>query len=657
MCVKMTSNEPSLFDDLLKEIDHVTEQYKSTEILSDEMVAYHNHRTGHQAYHSTGRAIAIQSLSAGLRKRYIGPTRADIPSSLDRSESAIVEFLEDNERCRAFNESNFPHNLDNFCQTVLGEAKLLLADALDSNTGSVLNLEAIAHGLRTGPGSSSGISQEASMYGRLCDGPMTFSSPDVASVYKACILTSRLTTVTEAIRLQLKGEEDSFNTFATFLSVPKTNLKNRGICTQPSGNMALQLSTHNVLAGSLRSHFGIDLESQQESNRTLAYIGSFGRKSMKNASWEFCTVDLSRASNFPWLLIMHIFPENWVEWLDLIRSHTMLVSDRPIVKSMCSSMGNGFTFALMTILLSSIIKVLYSLANLPEYDTHPIFGRQKTWAVYGDDIIVDKSVLFALKKVLSAFGFLYNDKKSCTEGFFRESCGADYYMGYSTRPVFVETLQTQADIYSLLNRLVLWGVYHSVDLKPALDVLRRALGKDVLRVPNWEDVCAGLHVPFSQSVQKPPYVPLVIREVLNVGNIPYRCSIAKPSVRILEREYVQKRFYCDIHTKAMLSYDYVYKTKNYAKNQPGMLLCILGGSVRMGQYGVRPLGPPRYKEVWKIAPGWGDPKLFDSIAVPLRRDAISSVYRLWEEYAVRNLSVKIPKLRTAAQALRAGYTD
>lgn len=665
MCSEKTSMEPSLFDHLIKELGYVTQKYQviggidTSTIQPETLYAYHDSRTGREALHSAGRAIAIASLVPGLRKRYIGHTCDDIPTGEDRESAAVLEFLEDNARCREFNNSAFPYNLDGFCQEILGECRMLLADVLDSNTGSVLTLEAVAQNLATGPGSSSGVKNRivddkddlrSSMYARLCEGPMSFGSPDVAGVYKACILTTRLMSVTEAIRYHLYGMSDSFYTPATFLSVPKTNLKNRGICTQPSGNMALQLSTHGILSDALMRRFDCNLEIQQEFNGRLAYLGSFGQRSMENHSWNFCTGDLSRASNFPWLLIQNMFPELWVNWLDLIRSHTMLVGGLPIKKEMCSSMGNGFTFSLMTMILSAIVKVLYKYADLPEYDVHPIWGKMKTWAVYGDDIIVDKSVVTALRKVLAAFGFLWNDKKSCVLGFFRESCGQDYFGGYPTRPVFVETLRTQTDIYSLLNRLVLWGVTHSVDLDPALQILRNALGRDVLRVPNWEDVSHGLHVPFSMCVHKPLDVPFVISALLNQGNVPYSTLMPKPCIRVLERYTSGKRYYSDVGSREKLSFDFTLVKKRYAKNLPGMLYCMLAGSVRNGTYGVRPSGSTSYKTCWRIAPGWGDPTQYRDIAFPLRWDVTLSVYGLWEEYVKRNLGK--PKLHSGSKTLQ-----
>jgi hypothetical protein len=304
-------------------------------------------------------------------------------------------------------------------------------------------------------------------------------------------------------------------------------------------------------------------------------------------------------------------------------------------------MGNGFTFSLMTILLSAIVKVLYSLADIAEVDIHPSLGKMKTWAVYGDDIIVDKRVFNALTKVLKDVGFLVNENKTFSEGLFRESCGGDFYNGSPVRPVFLEKLETQADILSLLNRLALWGVLHSVDLNRSLFLLRSKLDKDCPRVPNWEDVSSGLHVPFSHAVQTPAYVPRKIRDMCNVGNLPYECMIVRPETRALFQESSRRIPYTEIVRRELLYYDSTFEVKVIAQNQPGILLGMLDGSVRAGIVSIRPMGDVRQTRSWKIAPSWGDPSQFlESTAMGLRSLATVGVYRLWEEYVRRNVFTK-----------------
>lgn len=73
---------------------------------------------------------------------------------------------------------------------------------------------------------------------------------------------------------------------------------------------------------------------------------------------------------------------------------------------MLSPMGNGYTFSVMTLLITAIARELDSFAH-----------------VFGDDLIVSSDVVDTCVSVLSTIGFKTNSKKTFTEGNFRESCG------------------------------------------------------------------------------------------------------------------------------------------------------------------------------------------------------------------------------------------
>lgn len=637
----MSNKKLSLFDALI-EVLTLELGTKTTHVLQEALANDHYHGTIGKADCHPGRDFAISALLPGLQKRYVGPTcEPGCISNEERERIAIEEFLEDNARCKSFNEEFDYTALGPFERTVWGEVIVLLEDALVGRGDCPLNLKAIAGSIHSGPGASSDVTGLAGSYGRLADGPMSFSNESVYHTYKACTNMYRLSYVSEAVRRQMFGDADTFNSVANFLSVLKTNKKNRGICTQPSGNMALQLATHDVLCGVLKTSFGCDLSTQQDHNRLLAYCGSLGQKSWLTHSWHWCTLDLSRASNFPLVLIQLLFPSVWSTWITHIRSHSIKIDGGVVEKHMCSSMGNGFTFSLMTVLLSAIVKVLYSLAGLPEYDVHPLHGRQKTWAVYGDDIIVDQRVFNALNKVLDAFGFLVNKKKTYSgDTLFRESCGADFYDGYPVRPVFVEQLQTQSDLLSLTNRLVRWGALHSVDLPETLKFLRLNIGKDVHRVPCWEDVTSGLHVPFECAVKSPVGVPKKISELLNKGNIPYTCLVPVAKRKVLFVENTRQVKYTDIATREVYSYSLTF-IKKEGNNPAGIILHMLGGSVRNGRVGMRSLNVD-YEEVWKIAPSWGDFSYFTDTAIQVRLGVGLFAYSLWERYLLRNYFLRKP---------------
>ena len=95
-----------------------------------------------------------------------------------------------------------------------------------------------------------------------------------------------------------------------------------------------------------------------------------------------------------------------------------------------SSMGNGFTFPLETLLFYSLARAVlkYMHASAEEWDM---------LSVYGDDITLPSRCFSLLTEVFTECGFLVNSRKSFSDGPFRESCGADYLRSIDIRPFYV----------------------------------------------------------------------------------------------------------------------------------------------------------------------------------------------------------------------------
>jgi hypothetical protein len=343
-------------------------------------------------------------------------------------------------------------------------------------------------------------------------------------------------------------------------------------------------------------------------------------------------------------------------------------------------MGNGYTFALMTLFFSATVKTLYDLSDIPEYGIFQINGvpeRRKTWAVYGDDIIVDKRVYSALISIMTSFGLIINIQKTCSDPYrqklpptaydsllrkgspgdlfvpvFRESCGGDYMDGRSVRPVFVESLDTQADVFSIFNRLVLWGVTHSVNLKNSLELLVSAIPlEDRLRVPNWEDVSHGFHVPVclaypnKKNFRIPEGFPREMQDSKNFRGRWYEHLSPKPKQRALFYERVTEAKYSCVLTRNVYVNKMTIQRERQSRpitNDPGLVLSVIGGYVRGGKYGIRDNGTVLYTKSWSWCPSWGDPSLF-SLESRSTRPQASHVYVLWEKYLVRNIVFKFIK--------------
>lgn len=203
-----------------------------------------------------------------------------------------------------------------------------------------------------------------------------------------------------------------------FSTVPKDAFKDRCIETQPTINVFLQLGLGRCMRDRLRG-IGIDL-SDQSANQRLALEGS--------VTGKLATIDLSNASDtIARAVVRRVFPPVWLCIMDRLRTRQIYFDGewRPLERY--SSMGNGFTFELESMLFYAICRA--------------VCGPKAIVSVYGDDIIVPTKYFQSVLSALTFFGFAANPKKSF--GYttsFRESCGKDYFMGVNVRPHFIKEL-------------------------------------------------------------------------------------------------------------------------------------------------------------------------------------------------------------------------
>lgn len=214
--------------------------------------------------------------------------------------------------------------------------------------------------------------------------------------------------------------------------VDKNALTKRSMESQPTLNSLLQLGIGDWMTKCLK-RAGIDI-SDQSVNQRLARAGSL--------SGEFATIDLSSASDtIAYQLVKYLLPANWFELLSSARCASTTVGRGKHAVSLrlekFSAMGNGFTFPLETLIFWAL--------------TTASCHRGAVISVYGDDIIVPSRDYDAVSHTLRAAGFTLNEKKSFHSGCFRESCGADYYLGVDIRPCYVDTDVTPMFLFKLHN--------------------------------------------------------------------------------------------------------------------------------------------------------------------------------------------------------------
>lgn len=219
-------------------------------------------------------------------------------------------------------------------------------------------------------------------------------------------------------------------------TVPKNAKTDRTIAVEPHVNAFLQRGIGITIRSILKSH-GFDLRSQ-ERNQHYAKIGS------KDGS--LATLDLKGASDtVSRKLVQLMLPHDWYTLLNSCRSPMFRNEQGEWVRyHKFSSMGNGYTFELETLIFASLALSTCNYLGL----------QQPVVCVYGDDIVIPTEAVDLYEEVLETCGFTVNRKKSFSSGPFRESCGQDYFHGVNVRPFFVrQELRSLEAIYPMANNL------------------------------------------------------------------------------------------------------------------------------------------------------------------------------------------------------------
>jgi hypothetical protein len=221
--------------------------------------------------------------------------------------------------------------------------------------------------------------------------------------------------------------------------VPKNSKTYRPICVEPVLNSLYQKGVGGFIKRRLRK-FGVDLYDQTR-NQELARVGS--------EQGNLCTIDLKSASDTVSIsLVFSLLPFDWACWLSELRTGVVEYGDELIRLEKFSSMGNGFTFELESLLfyglMWGVVNHLRQIGELGESEDASI-------GVYGDDLIIPTQGYELAKRVLSYCGFDVNPKKSFCTGPFRESCGADFFLGNDLRPFYLRKELSDQVLYSFHN--------------------------------------------------------------------------------------------------------------------------------------------------------------------------------------------------------------
>jgi hypothetical protein len=206
-------------------------------------------------------------------------------------------------------------------------------------------------------------------------------------------------------------------------AVPKSAKTHRLIAVEPRANSFLQKGVGGFIRSRLK-RVGVNLDDQKrnQDGAKRAYTD------------RLATLDLKAASDTVAIeLVYELLPLDWALLLDDLRSkYIETMSGEKVRLEKFSSMGNGFTFELESLIFWAITRsVVDALQGGGEV------------LVYGDDIICPQSCAPRVIDVLAFIGFTVNDQKSFTEGNFYESCGKHFFQGKEVTPIYQkETIVT-----------------------------------------------------------------------------------------------------------------------------------------------------------------------------------------------------------------------
>jgi len=512
-----------------------------------------------------------------LKKLSVGMTPATTQVALDK-------FLAVNKSCQ---EWTLPSSIDEKTSVILGTLRKTLDDfwheggyALCDHPSYMLDRASV------GPGANRSA-RGGSFYSKLFASPLSCSRIGLYHWYAHYIRSFPRWQSAENFRHSHYGPARTVPSNRLSF-VPKNDKESRSICTEPTLNTMFQLGFGRILEGRLLRLFGISLQDQQFKNRALARLGSI--------TDGLSTIDLSSASDSISLqMLREILPRSFLRALEFSRCETSEVPGLGTVKlNMVSTMGNGYTFPLQTVLFSAVVTSCMTVAGIPwrrppdrsNYNgwmrkTRASASSDELWGVFGDDIICPRSCTEDVISTLSLLGFSVNRDKTFLQGPFRESCGHDFFNGSMIRGVYVKTLDTPQDCASVLNQLTRFCARTPILLP---QTIRQLLDwcPGIPMVPRYEDMSAGFHTPL---------------------------SIAKSSLRWNRRQsWYSYQYWRPIPKAYRVLEDRLSRPrgcKHLIFNPDGLFVSQIQGSIRAGSIGIRD-DDVRYRLKRRVTSSWDD---------------------------------------------------
>jgi hypothetical protein len=291
------------------------------------------------------------------------------------------------------------------------------------------------------------------------------------------------------------------------LAVPKTMDKPRLIAAEPACLQWCQQLTSSYIREVISSTWigdFIDLTDQSKSATMVSEASLDG---------SLATIDLSSASDrlSAWS-VMRMFRKNSTI-LDHLRAHrSMYVSDYMGIResyllNKFATQGTAVTFPVQSLFFLACAITCSLPSGAPKRYNNGFKDLVGKVRVFGDDIIMPNTGYERLKNLLSFLQLKVNDDKSFAKGRFRESCGADCFMGYDITPVKPKTLvvsnaESFSSVIDTANNLFKKGFWHA---SKAVEESSISFRSKFLRIISMDSDLQGLCSYSGGSVRHLPY--------------------------------------------------------------------------------------------------------------------------------------------------------
>lgn len=286
--------------------------------------------------------------------------------------------------------------------------------------------------------------------------------------------------------------------------VPKTLKTPRVIAIEPTCMQYMQQGLMRDFVAAIEEDFIVGRYAHftnQSLNQEAARRGSI--------DGSLATLDLSEASD---RVLNQLVIDMLKPWPDLsgavqaCRSSTAVIDGlnlEPVELVKFASMGSALTFPMEVIVFTTLVfmgLLEHAGDRVPTMKFHESGFVRNRVHIYGDDIIVPSSSVDAVVRNLELFGLKVNHGKSFAEGNFRESCGGDFFMGESVKPIRLKHLpptarQDVSEIVSwvaFMNASYEAGMYYTGHFAQGL--VERALNQPLSYIPR-DSGALGVEVP------------------------------------------------------------------------------------------------------------------------------------------------------------------